>query len=156
MEDRAGNIGVAVSDRFAIVDEVVINNSFEYGLIAWEKLDGVPMDMDTGAVHGDSCVKFILDSTTYYASLRQVDIPVVPGESYWLSGWIKTSLDGGRAKMDIRDGAGAYSMCGNLRGDNEWRYVYTRFIPQANRAQIRLVAGRIEVDRWKKWVTIKI
>ena len=31
-------------------------------------------------------------------------------------------------------------MCGNLRGDNEWRYVYTQFIPQANRAQIRLVA----------------
>ena len=140
MEDRAGNIGVAVSDRFAIVDEVVINNSFEYGLIAWEKLDGVPMEVETGAVHGDSCVKFILNGVEDYASLRQVDIPVVPGESYWLSGWIKTSLDGGRAKMDIRDGAGAYSMCGNLRGDNEWRYVYTQFIPQGNRAQIRLVA----------------
>ena len=42
--------------------------------------------------------------------------------------------------MDIRDGAGAYSMCGNLREDNEWRYAYTQFIPKANRAQIRLVA----------------
>ena len=59
--------------------------------------------------------------------------------------------------MDIRDGAGAYSMCGNLREDNEWRYVYTQFIPQGDRAQIRLVAGeKARVDRWRKWVTIKI
>ena len=154
--DVLGKVGTATSDEFILTDELVLNSSFEDGLCCWEKLDGVPMEVETGAVHGDSCVKFILNGVEDYASLRQVDIPVVPGESYWLSGWIKTSLDGGRAKMDIRDGAGAYSMCGNLRGDNEWRYVYTQFIPQANRAQIRLVAGRIEVDRWKKWVTIKI
>jgi len=43
--------------------------------------------------------------------------------------------------MDIRDGAGAYSMCGNLRGENTWKYVYTQFIPQGDKAQIRLVAG---------------
>ncbi len=154
--DVLGKVGTATSDEFILTDELVLNSSFEDGLCCWEKLDGVPMEVETGAVHGDSCVKFILNGVEDYASLRQVDIPVVPGESYWLSGWIKTSLDGGRAKMDIRDTTGSSSLCGNLRGDNEWRYVYTQFIPQANRAQIRLVAGRIEVDRWKKWVTIKI
>ncbi len=154
--DVLGKVGTATSDEFILTDELVLNSSFEDGLCCWEKLDGVPMEVETGAVHGDSCVKFILNGVEDYASLRQVDIPVVPGESYWLSGWIKTSLDGGRAKMDIRDTTGSSSLCGNLRGDNEWRYVYTQFIPQGNRAQIRLVAGRIEVDRWKKWVTIKI
>ena len=61
--------------------------------------------------------------------------------------------------MDIRDGAGSYSMCGNLREDNEWRYVYTQFIPQGDTVEIRdkkvYINGKrliepyaVHLDRW--------
>ncbi len=125
--DNFGNMGEGLSEDFSISDEHVFNPSFEEGLACWTPYGDGDIDVLPDGQQGVYSLYISRDEATgKYFGVYQEKIPCQPNTTYWLTGWIKTNLISGSARiaLGVWSPYHHHSDFGNITGNTEWTYVY--------------------------------
>ena len=125
--DEFENLGEGLSEEFTVSNETVFNPDFEEGFTCWMPYGDGYKDVLPNAHQGVYSLYISREEATgKYFGVYQKIIPCNPNTTYWLTGWVKTSLISGSARiaLGVWSPYHHHSDFGDISGNTDWTYVY--------------------------------
>jgi hypothetical protein len=131
-DDAAANISVTAPGA-----EAIANRGFEGGATSWSLNPHASIDTNPANAHaGSNSLKLV--ATAAWQGTSQI-IPVIAGETYALSGWARSTTDGGFITFISRD-AGGGELGSHIDlifpGIGSWTLLSGTYVPPAGTVQV--------------------